>query len=194
MKKKRDNRANKVIRNKKINKLIIIGVIVVIALIISFAVANIKFSSNVDASPPIDGIKCGAMEGSVEHIHAKLYIFINGQNYTVPALIGITNNCFYWLHTHDTTGIIHVESPIKRTFNLGEFFDIWKQKLSNNQILNHTASSSNPLNVYVNGKKVPIGTNYRDMVLHAHDVIAIMYGKPPSTIPSKADYSSVDPR
>lgn len=194
MKKRRDNRANKIIRNKKINKLIIIGVIVVIALIIGFAVANIKFSSNVNASPPINGIKCDAMEGHVNHIHSKLNIFINGQNYTVPAQIGITNNCLYWLHTHDKTGILHIESPVNRTLNLGDFFDIWKQKLSNNQILNHTTSNSNPLNVYVNGKKVSSGTNYRDIVLHAHDVIAIVYGKPPSTIPVKADFSSVDAR
>jgi hypothetical protein len=192
MKKKRDNRANKIIRNRKMNKFIMIGVIVIVALIIGFAVTNIKFSSNANATPPIDGIKCEAMEQTIYHIHAKLNIFINGQNYTVPALIGIKDNCFYWLHTHDTTGIVHIESPSNRTYNLGEFFDIWKQKLSNNQILNHTASSTNPLNVYVNGKKVPSGTNYRDLVFHAHDVIAIVYGKTPNTIPTKADFSSVD--
>jgi hypothetical protein len=192
MKKKRDNRANKIIRNKKINKVIMIGVIIVAALIVGFAVTNIKFSSNANAAAPIDGIKCEAMEQTIFHIHAKLNIFINGQNYTVPALIGIKNNCFYWLHTHDTTGIIHIESPSNRTYNLGEFFDIWKQKLTNNQILNHTASSTNPLSLHVNGKKVPSGTNYRDIVLHAHDVITIVYGKPPKTIPIKADFSSVD--
>jgi hypothetical protein len=192
MKKKRDNRANKIIRNKKINKFIIIGVIVVAVLIISFAVTNIKFSSNANAALPIDGIKCEAMEQTIWHIHAKLAIFINGQNYTVPALIGITNHCFYWLHTHDQSGIIHIESPINRTYHLGEFFDIWKQKLSNNQILNHTANSANPLNTYINGTKVPNGTNYRDIPLHAHDVITIVYGKPPSSIPAKADFSAVD--
>ena len=62
-------------------------------------------------------------------LDAKLAIFINGKNHTVPALIGITNYCFYWLHTHDQSGIIHIESPIHRAFTLGNFFDIWKQKL-----------------------------------------------------------------
>lgn len=43
----------------------------------------------------------------------------------------------------------------------------------------------------VNGTIVPSGTNYRDIVLHAHDVIAIIYGTPPKSIPIKADFSSV---
>jgi hypothetical protein len=29
------------------------------------------------------------------------------------------------LHTHDTSGIIHVESPTVRSFTLGEFVDLW---------------------------------------------------------------------
>lgn len=192
MKKKRDNRANKIIRNKKINKFIIIGVIVAIALVIGLAVTTIKVPSKANAIAPIDGIECNSMEQSIFHIHAHLDIFINGQNYTVPALIGITNSCLYWLHTHDETGIIHIESPVNRTFSLGQFFDIWKQKFSNNQIFNNTANSTNPLNIYVNGTNVPSGTNFKDIVLHAHDIIAIVYGKPPSTIPTKADFSSAE--
>ncbi|MDQ6723190.1 MAG: hypothetical protein M3Z01_02865, partial [Thermoproteota archaeon] len=88
MKKKRDNRANKIIRNKKINKFIIIGVIVAIALIIGLAVTTIKFPSSANATAPIDGIQCNSMEQSIFHIHAHLDIFINGQNTTIPALIG----------------------------------------------------------------------------------------------------------
>ena len=80
MKKKRDNRANKIIRNKKINKFIIIGVIVAIALIIGLAVTTIKFPSSANATAPIDGIQCNSMEQSIFHVHTHLDIFINGQN------------------------------------------------------------------------------------------------------------------
>jgi hypothetical protein len=192
MNRKRNNRANNIIKGKKINKIILISVIAAIIIVIGFSVASIKFSSNANAVNPIDGIKCESMEGSVFHIHSKLDIFINGQNFTLPALIGITNNCFYWMHTHDETGIIHIEAPIKKTFTLGEFFDIWKQKLSNNQILNYTTDSNHPLNVYINGTKVPTEINLRDIDIHAHDVIAIVYGKVPNKVPAKADFSSVD--
>ena len=191
-KNKRNNRANKIMRSKKINKLIIIGVIAVIAIVIGISVTSIRMPAN--ATTPIDGIECNTMEQSIFHIHAQLNMFINGKNYTVPPLIGITNHCLYWMHTHDNSGIIHIESPVNRTFNLGHFFDIWKQKFSNNQVLNNTADVNHPVTVYVNGIKVSNSTSYRDIALHAHDVITIVYGQIPTSIPNKADFTSVDPR
>ena len=97
------------------------------------------------------------------------------------------------MHTHDETGIIHIESPLQKSFTLGQFFNIWKQNLSNNQVLNYTTDITHPLNVYINGTKVSNGTDFRNIHIHAHDVIAIVYGKPPHVIPEKADFSSVNP-
>jgi hypothetical protein len=42
--------------------------------------------------------------------------------------------------------------------------------------------------LYVNGNKLLNGTNYRDVKLHAHDQIALVYGTPPTNIPSKYDF------
>ena len=39
-----------------------------------------------------------------------------------------------WLHTHAADGIIHTESPVDRTYRLGEFFDIWGQPLGRNRV------------------------------------------------------------
>jgi len=136
------------------------------------------------AIPTIDGIGCNPMEQAVFHIHAHLDIIINGVYFLVPSQIGIPSNCFYWLHTHDESGIIHIEAPMHQDFTLGQFFDIWNKKLSNDHIFNYVANANNPLNVYINGTKVPDGTNYRDIKLHAHDEIAIVYGTPPPTIPT----------
>ena len=46
----------------------------------------------------------------------------------------------------------------------------------------------NTLSVYVNGNKVNPAVNYKDIKLNAHDEIAIVYGNPPSNIPSKYSY------
>jgi len=62
------------------------------------------------------------------------------------------------------------------------------KKFNNGQIFNYIASPSQPLNVYVNGTKVPSGTNYRDIKLHSHDEIAIIYGTPPPNIPSSYSF------
>ena len=92
----------------------------------------------------------------------------------------------YWLHTHDDSGIIHIESPATRNFTLGQFFDIWNKKFANTQILDNMVNSKNTLSVYVNGSKVNPTVNYRDIKLSGHDEIAIVYGTPPpNTIRSK---------
>lgn len=39
-----------------------------------------------------------------------------------------------WLHTHARDGIIHIESPTKHSHTLGQFFAVWGQKLSTNQV------------------------------------------------------------
>ncbi|MDQ3975193.1 MAG: hypothetical protein M3264_01575 [Thermoproteota archaeon] len=128
------------------------------------------------------------MEHFKMHIHAHLDIFINGETYPVPSNIGIIpNQCIYWMHTHDDTGVIHIESPEDRNFTIGEFFDIWGQTFDNSQIFDNIAGENinNALNVYVNGKKVNAGTDFRQIPINAHDKITIVYGMPPDPIPSR---------
>jgi len=164
------------------NKFItLIGVAIIAGIGIYYAMAP-HTSLPAAAGSTIDGIGCNPMEQAVFHVHAHLDIIINGVYFLVPSQIGIPSSCFYWLHTHDESGIIHIEAPMHRDFTLGQFFDIWGKKLSNGQIFDYVANANNPLNVYINGTKVPDGTNYRDIKLHAHDEIAIVYGTRPSTI------------
>lgn len=103
---------------------------------------------------PIDGIHCDTAEGSFEHIHAHLRLSNNGRAATVPPMIGIPEGgqCLYWIHTHSSDGLIHIESPVKRTFTLGQFFDIWNQPLSRSQAASVHARSGRRLRITVNGK------------------------------------------
>ncbi len=72
-------------------------------------------------------IECNSKEHFNFHIHTKLIIMIDNQLYHIPANIGIIHEkCIYWLHTHDNSGLIHIESPIKRNFTLGQFLQVWK--------------------------------------------------------------------
>src|SRR4051812_36892700 len=106
------------------------------------ALASVRLAS---AGEQIDRIACQTGEQALFHIHAHLTIFVRGSARNVPAGIGIAppyetaatprgvfvaaGSCFTWLHTHAADGIIHTESPVKRTYTLGEFFDIWGQPL-----------------------------------------------------------------
>jgi hypothetical protein len=136
--------------------------------------------------PVIDDIKCDKTEHLNFHYHAHLTIFVNGFSYLVPGGIGIKPpDCIYWLHTHDTSGIIHIESPENNTFKLGQFFDIWGQKFNNSQIFDFKADNSTDtaLTVYLNGTAIK-RTSYRDIPIVNHEDIVIVYGAPPPEIPS----------
>lgn len=139
---------------------------------------------------PIDGIRCESMEGAVEHIHAHLQIFNHGRGVQVPAQIGIEQiaGCLYWLHTHDTDGIIHIESPVKRTFTLGQFFDVWQETLSRAQAASVRAPHGRTLRVTVNGR---LWTgNPRSIPLRDREEIVIQNG-PPYGTPRGADWSKL---
>jgi len=77
-----------------------------------------------------------------------------------------------------------------RDFTVGQFFELWKKKLENPQIFDNifNEKSSNMPQIYINGNKLPSGTNYRDVKLHAHDEIVLIYGTSPSHIPSRYDF------
>jgi hypothetical protein len=171
----------------KIEVPVIVFVGLVITCIMAMPPISLSFASSSSSSLTIDGITCDRKEHFVSHIHTHLNIFMNGKEFVVPSNFGIIpDNCIYWLHTHDDTGVIHIESPDDRTFTLGQFFQIWGETFNNNQIFDKLVdnNTNNTLNVFVNGKKVDSKTDYRQIPLNGHDEIVIIYGKPPNSIPS----------
>ena len=111
----------------------------------------------------VHGISCQTNEQTLFHIHAHLTVFVNGTARQVPAAIGIpgaqaqntasgpfigSGTCFYWLHTHAADGIIHIESPVKRTYTLGDFFAEWGQPLSSSRV----GPATGPVTAILNGK------------------------------------------
>jgi hypothetical protein len=136
----------------------------------------------------VDGIKCEASEKALFHVHAHLAIFVKGKQRQVPFGIGIgpplrgqnaaagpfvvQGSCFAWLHTHTGDGIIHIESPVKRSFTLGNFFDLWGEKLSAAQV----GPAKGKVTVLVNGKVR--GGDPRSVPLVAHELIQLDVGTP----------------
>jgi hypothetical protein len=125
-------------------------------------------------------------EGVATHIHAHLDIFVEGKRVTVPANVGINPGAGYLteLHTHDTRGVIHVESPKENDeFTLGQFFGEWAVYLDGRCI----GAYCKGLRWYVNGQ-LQTG-NPEGLVLEAHQEIAIVVGKPPQAIPKSYKFS-----
>jgi hypothetical protein len=135
----------------------------------------------------VNGIQCGSKEELAYHIHAHLTVFDNGQARSIPGGIGIPGSqvvqttegpvasggqCIYWLHTHAPDGVIHIESPTKRIYSLGDFFDEWHQPLTANQV----GDVKGKVSAIVNGK--PWTKSIRAIPLDAHQVIQLNVGSP----------------
>jgi hypothetical protein len=126
-------------------------------------------------------------EGQVVHIHQHLDLFVGADRVTVPADIGIdsTGGFITTLHTHDASGVIHVESPTASTFTLGQFFAVWGVRLDRKCIGGLCAGGGKELRVWVNGK--PVNANPTRIELAEHQEIVLAYGtsaQMPKTIPS----------
>jgi hypothetical protein len=152
-----------------------LGLIVVAG--IGFLALN-ELVGNTSGDIPIDGIKCGDMAVNGYHVHAHLTLLNRGQQVYLYDGIGRsqTTGCYYWLHTHDSSGVIHVESRDKFYPTLGTFFDIWGRPLSRSQFLSYTAKPGETMKVYVNQK--PYRGNLHDIVLERHTTVTIEIGPP----------------
>ncbi|MGE5306039.1 MAG: hypothetical protein ACM3TN_22225 [Alphaproteobacteria bacterium] len=128
--------------------------------------------------PRLNAINLPALyqEGNALHIHQHLDILLNGKPVTVPAGIGINQVARFIspLHTHDVSGVIHVESDVKRDFTLGQFFDVWGLRFSKSCVGAYCAKGAEALRVFVNGKLV--SGDPRNLVLREHQEIAVVYG------------------
>src|SRR2546428_2189027 len=117
-----------------------------IALILAVAITiTLGIGLSIRSTPMIAAQMAGGNKPIIMHFHPHLNLMIDGKPVTVPSQIGIDSSL--WkdhsldqygmqamangmsgmapLHTHDATGIIHVESNPNRNYTLGEFLNIW---------------------------------------------------------------------
>ena len=132
---------NRIYANRLVNKNTkIIALIVAVAITIALGIGL-----SIRSTPTIGAQMGGGNKPIIMHFHPHLNLMIDAKPATVPSQIGIDSSL--WkdhsldqygmqamangmpgmapLHTHDATGIIHVESAIIRNYTLGEFLNIW---------------------------------------------------------------------
>jgi len=184
---------------------IVVGFLIIFGLI-ALLIHNLSAPAHAKLIGPYgQNIACESMEEAAVHYHANLQIIINGKSQPLPANVGFsptanpaTATCLYWLHTHDTSGVIHIEAPqdsATRKFLLGDFFAIWGQNPSNTiafgspelsatSFFGHPIDKDHPLTVYINGKVWTGDPN--KIVLSPHENIWLEYGK---TLVSPTSYT-----
>ena len=157
------------------------------------------------------GLEPARKEFHINHVHAHLDVFVDGEPIAVPAGIGIDIDdpevrrfeesdgsvgyggiercrkpCISPLHTHDGDGIIHTESANPEPNTLGQFFTEWGVRLSVSCVGEYC--SPEPIAFYVDGK--PYAEDPRAIELTDRKVIAVVIGTPPPQIPTTADFEN----
>ncbi len=161
---------------KKSNKTVLTVVLVIVMVFGLLGFGSIKQffggSSGASSSTREIAMSCTLDMYTQFHIHPHLRIIINGAEQIIPASIGISLSCMHPLHTHDTTGTIHVEAPEQRDFTLGDFFAVWNKPFDKNQVLDYKADAAHEIAMTVDGQ--PSGA-YENLVFKDNQQIVIEY-------------------
>ena len=98
-------------------------------------------------------IQCSPLEALATHYHVALRIHETGMASVLPAGTGIEATCFYWIHVHDDSGIVHVEAPktySDHTFVLADVFAVAGMRFDAHHLGSRTFAGHS-LSVYVEG-------------------------------------------
>jgi hypothetical protein len=109
------------------------------------------------------------------HIHAQVSIYNQGLLVPIPANVGIDerHKIETTIHTHDGSGIIHMEAPRPYKYTLGDLFAIWGVRFGAGTLGALQDNGSNRVWVYVNNKLISDAARY---VLRTGDDVSIGYG------------------
>jgi hypothetical protein len=138
----------------------------------------------------VDSVPCLRDDLPANHFHVHIGIWLDGNAVTVPAGIGVgrpwgviangfiaTGSCFAWIHTHDTSGVVHIFTQVGKSYSLGQMFAVWGRPLGAGNALGY----SGPLAVLVNGR--PVDGDPQSVPLVNFENIALELGRPPATPP-----------
>jgi hypothetical protein len=144
----------------------------------------------------------------IRHDHVHLDVIVDGRAVKVPGGIGLaepvdggacpepkaSGDCATGetifaavanspLHTHASSGLIHIESDRRVRFTLGQVFDEWGVRLARDCLGAYCAGGGKELRVYVNGRRV--AGDPRRLVLLERQEIAVVFGDDFGSVPSR---------
>lgn len=133
-----------------------------------------QYSSTADAIHPF-GEYCLTEHNSSMgmHIHPYLTIIIDGEEYEIEQNAGIyTDICpdaMHMVHTHDTSGKLHVENYTAEDVPLEVFFDVWGKHFNETGIFD---LRNGTVEMTVDGV---VNTDYENLILADNQNIVITY-------------------
>ena len=125
------------------------------------------------------GLPCLGTEMLEVHYHAHIDITVDGNPVVVPQSLGFVAQGNHVaglapLHTHDNTGIIHIENSVPATFYLGQVLIEWGVKFTPTCLGPYCSGKGKELAVFLDGQRYT--GDPTKLVLKKHEEIAIEYG------------------
>jgi len=145
----------------------------------------------------------------IRHDHVHLDVIVNGRPVKVPGGIGLaeprdggpcpqgpksSGDCATGetifarvanspLHTHASSGLVHIESDRDVPFTLGQVFDEWGVRFDRRCLGAYCTGGGKQLRVYANGRRVT--GDPRNVVLRERQELAVVYGSDFASLPSR---------
>lgn len=185
MERKEERKAERAqeLKTERSGKFLKYGIFVVLIIGIGYWATSSAPSSAPNASAikhdiaPGTGITqyAGGIPTGPIHWHPHLTIKINGQQQAIPANVGIGATIHQPIHTHDDTGILHMENgnPTAENMKLGFFFTIWGKKFNNGCIFEFCNSGDKKIKFTVNEKE---NADFENYFMRDGDKMVIEYG------------------
>ncbi len=166
----------------------------------------------------VDGIPCLPVMPTTYHVHIFLGVYNNGTLMALPIGTGMVNpgtpvsgflntaQCFYFTHTHDSSGIVHIESNqnvavTKSIYTLKTYLDIWGITAD----ANHFGPFQGPVRVFTSGQVYRgnmnnglvtannytyYGSDPSSVPLYSHEVIFVEVGPNYPALPNVSFYTN----
>lgn len=118
------------------------------------------------------GVKClpDGHQNLAQHIHPRLTVLVGTTSEAIPENIGITKDCMAEVHTHDETGVLHIETVTMKEMRFKDFVIVWGKTLSR---------EGYSIKVTINEKEIVGEAEILDTVLKDGQIIKIEYTKLP---------------
>ena len=130
--------------------LIVIGQVLLMGQLLFNTGSNARLASGTAGAA---SIQCSPYESLATHYHVALLMHRNGATDVLPARTGINTFCLYWIHVHDSSGIVHVEAPPAyrdHAFLLADAFAVANLRLDAHH-LGSASFTNGAVSVYVDG-------------------------------------------
>lgn len=187
----------KQIRNQQFQRGTLVGGAVLILVLLGALVIFTTQHNGTPAPRTINGLACvpASSQGKVVS-DINIQYYVSGKQVAVPTGVGVDSaaKCSYPLTVPQENFVAAHATDAKTTYTLGQFFDVWGQKLSTTQVGTHVTKQGEKVTYEIwdgNGHFEIYNGDPAKIQLQNHETIAILYESPNAHPLPYTDWSKV---